>query len=317
MEEAAMWFSLLQSGNATDADRARWRDWLTGAEDSRVAWTFVERVSQRFQPLQSEATPRLAADALQVANSRLARRRIVLGAAVMAGAGGMLGWAVWQQPGVMDALMAWHADYRTDTGERREVRLADGTQVWLGSASAFDQEYDAVLRRLRLRTGEILVQTAAETGRPFVVDTAHGRMRALGTRFNVRLDAQGGTKLAVYEGAVQVTLAAGESTTIGAGRQVRFTAERLDSPAPADLAREAWSRGILLAQDIPLGEVIAELSRYRRGHMAVAPNVAALPVLGSYPLDDVDGALAMLQQALPIQVRCPLPWWITIEARTR
>jgi len=117
---------------------------------------------------------------------------------------------------------------------------------------------------------------------------------------------------------VQVTLAAGtESATIGAGSQVRFTAERLDAAMPADPAREAWSRGVLLAQDIPLGEVVAELSRYRRGHMAVAPEVARLPVLGSYPLDDLDGALAMLQQALPIQVHCPLPWWITIEARTR
>lgn len=318
MEQAAAWFSLLQSGHATDADRTRWQDWLACTEDSRAAWAFVERISQRFQPLQADPSPRLAADALQMADRRLARRRIVLGVAAMAGAGGVLGWTVWRQPGVVDTVMAWNADHRTATGERREIRLADGSQVWLGSASAFDQEYGAGLRRLRLRTGEILVQTATDAGRPFVVDTTHGRMRALGTRFNVRLDAQGGTQLAVYEGAVQVTLAAGtESTTIGAGRQVRFTAERLEAPAPADPAREAWSRGVLLAQDIPLGEVIAELSLYRRGHMAVAPDVARLPVLGSYPLDDVDGALTMLQQALPIQIRRPLPWWTAIEARTR
>lgn len=323
MEQAAAWFSLLQSGTATDTDRARWQDWLARTEDNRAAWAFIDRVSQCFQPLQTDTSPRLAADALQVANRRLARRRIVLGVAVMAGAGGMLSWAVWQRPGTIDTLMAWGADYRTATGERREVRLADGTQVWLGSASAFNQEYDARLRRLRLYTGEILIQTTADNqhdagGRPFVVDTAHGRMRALGTRFNVRLDDAGRTQLAVYEGAVQVTPAAGiPGTTVTAGQQARFTAERLETPAPADPAREAWSRGILLAQDIPLGEVIAELSRYRHGHIAVAPDVAQLPVLGSYPLNDVDGALAMLQQALPIQIRRPLPWWTSIEARDR
>lgn len=323
MEQAAAWFSLLQSGTATDTDRARWQDWLARTEDNRAAWAFIDRVSQRFQPLQTDTSPRLAADALQVANRRLARRRIVLGVAVMAGAGGMLSWAVWQRPGTIDTLMAWGADYRTATGERREVRLADGTQVWLGSASAFNQEYDARLRRLRLYTGEILIQTTADNqhdagGRPFVVHTAHGRMRALGTRFNVRLDAQGGTQLTVYKGAVEVTLAAGApSTTVTAGRQTRFTAEHLEAPTPADPAREAWSRGILLAQDIPLGEVIAELSRYRHGHIAVAPDVAQLPVLGSYPLDDIDGALAMLQQALPIHIRRPLPWWISIEARAQ
>lgn len=319
LEQAAAWFSLLQSGSATEADKARWRDWLAGTEESRAAWAFVERVSHRFQPLQGDVSSRLAADTLQTASARLSRRRIVLGVAAMAGASGMLGWAMWQQPGAMDILLAWGADYRTATGERREVHLADGTQVWLGSATALDQDYRAGLRQLRLRSGEILVQTAVDaTGRPFVVDTAHGRMRALGTRFNVRLGEDGRTQLAVYESAVQVTLAAGaESVTVSAGQQVSFTGEHLGVLAAADPAREAWSRGVLLAQDIPLGEVIAELARYRRGHMAVAPEVAQLAVLGSYPLDDVDGTLAMLQRTLPIQVRRPLPWWTTIEARAR
>lgn len=98
MEQAAAWFSLLQSGTATDTDRARWQDWLARTEDNRAAWAFIDRVSQRFQPLQTDTSPRLAADALQVARRRLARRRIVLGVAVMAGASGVLSWAVWQRP---------------------------------------------------------------------------------------------------------------------------------------------------------------------------------------------------------------------------
>lgn len=315
MEQAAAWFSLLQSGTATDADRARWHDWLNGAESNRAAWAFVERVGQRFQPLQGEASARLAADTLQTARSRLARRRIILGVAAMIGTGSMLGWGLSRQPGTLDGLLAWNADYRSSTGERREVRLTDGTRVWLASASAFDQDYHGNLRRLRLRNGEILIQTAADTRRPFVVDTAHGRLRALGTRFNVRLDDDGHTRLAVYEGAVQITLAASPATaTVSTGQQLRFNAERLEPPAAADPAREAWARGILLAQDITLGEVIAELARYQRRHITVAPDVAALKVLGSYPLDDADGTLAMLQRTLPIQIRRPLPWWITVEA---
>ncbi|MFT4241704.1 MAG: FecR domain-containing protein [Acidovorax sp.] len=318
MEQAAAWFSLLQSGTATEADRARWHDWLAASEDSSAAWAFVERIGQRFQPLQADTSPRLAADALHAASSRLARRRTVLGVAAMAGAGGMLGWAAWQRPGALGALMAWTADHRTATGERRDLRLADGTRLWLASASAVDEQYSASQRRLRLRTGEILIQTAADAQRPFVVETAHGRMRALGTRFSVRLDEEGGTQLAVYEGAVQITLAASaETATLAAGQQARFTAGHLLAATPADPAREAWARGVLLAQDIPLREVIAELARYQRGHIAVAPEVAGLAVLGSYPLDDVDGALAMLQRALPIQVRRPLPWWTTVQARAR
>lgn len=318
MEQAAAWFSLLQSGVATEADRVRWQDWLASAEDRRTAWAFVERVSRRFQPLQADASPRHAAHALQAAGQRRARRRVVRGLAMLAGAGGLLGWTVWQRPGAIDGLMAWNADFRTRTGERRELRLADGTQVWLNSASAFDQADDTGWRRLRLRRGEFLVQTGADADRPFVVDTAQGRMRALGTRFNVRLDDAGGTHLTVYEGAVQVSPAAGTgSAVVGPGRQLRFTAEHLERQVPADPAREAWSRGVLLARDLPLREVVAELARYRRGHLALAPEVAQLPVLGSYPLDDVDGALDMLEQALPIRVRRLLPGWTSIEARDR
>ena len=328
MEQAAAWFTLLRSGAATEADQTRWRAWLAGTEDSRAAWAFVERVSQRFQPLQTGASPRLAADALQRAGSHLARRRIVLGAAAMAGGAGVLGWSVWRQSGARDTVMAWRADFRSATGERREVRLADGTEVWLGSASAFDQDYGTGLRRLRLRAGEILIRTATDSGRPFVVDTAQGRMRALGTRFNVRLDGRGRTELAVYEGTVEVTLigtvtgaaanpvAASASVTVSAGQQLAFTTDQLGTLAPADPAREAWSRGVLLAQDLPLAHVIAELSRYRHGRIAVAPEVARLPVLGSFPLDDVDGALSMLAQTLPIRIRRPLPWWTAIEAGT-
>lgn len=318
MEQAAAWFSLLQSGNATDADRDRWRAWRASGRECEAAWAFVERVSQRFAPLQAAPSPRLAADTLQAANQRLAKRRtLLLGLAAMAGSGGLLGWAVWQQAGWVDPWLARFADHHTATGERRDVVLADGTQVWLASASAFDQDYRSDLRRLRLRAGEILVQTATDPARPFVVDTAHGRLRALGTRFNVRLDDDGGTQLAVYEGAVEVKLARNTgSTVVASGQQVRFTADRLNEVVAADPAREAWSRGILLAQDMPLAQVVAELGRYRRGHIAVAPDVAGLTVLGSYPLDDFDGTLTMLQQSLPIQVRQPLPWWTTIEARS-
>lgn len=316
MEQAATWFSLLQSGTATEADRGRWAHWLAGAEERRAAWAFVERVSQRFQPLQADAAPRRAADVLQAASLRRARRRAVWGVAAVAGAGGLLSWAGWQQPGAIDGLMAWGADFRTATGERREVRLPDGSQVWLASASAFDQAYRPELRRLRLRAGEVLVRTAAEAGRPFVVDTAQGRLRALGTRFNVRLDDTGGTQLAVYEGTVQVSPASGTAgAVVGPGRQLRFTADRVEALTPADPAREAWSRGVLLAQDLPLRDVVAELARYRHGHLSLAPAVAPLPVLGSYPLDDVDGALDMLEQALPIRVRRALPWWTSIDAR--
>ena len=211
--------------------------------------------------------------------------------------------------------LAWMADHRTATGEIRQVGLADGTQVWLASASAFSEDYRSGLRRLHLVAGEILVSTAKDTARDFVVDTPQGRLRALGTRFTVRQE-EGRTFVAVYEGAVEVLAgASGASTLLRAGQQTHFTDLTADTLAPADPAREAWAKGILVIKDTPLGEVVTELRRYRGGHLAVAPEIAQLPVFGSYPINDPDHTLAMLETVMPIQVRRPFSWWVSIEPK--
>lgn len=66
--------------------------------------------------------------------------------------------------------------------------MPDGTRVWLNTATAFNEDYRADQHRLPLLRGEILIETAADARRPFFVDTPHGQMQALGTRFTVRLD---------------------------------------------------------------------------------------------------------------------------------
>ena len=314
MEHAAQWFSMLQSGEATDADRSRWQAWMDSSVEHRQAWAFVERVSQRFQPIRTSVAPRLAVDAYDSASTRLSRRRVMLSVAGTTGSV-LLGWGLWHQTDLPDMAMAWVADHRTAVGKIRQTALPDGTNVWLNTASAFDQYYSADLRRLRLRVGEIFIQTAPDSVRPFVVETLHGSLRALGTRFTTRIEDDD-TFIAVYEGAVEVTTASsGNTFVLRSGQQVHFNASEISAAAPADPAREAWHRGILLANGIPLSEVVSELRRYRSGHLALAPNIADLPVLGSFPLNDTDRALAMLCSVLPIQTRQTLPWWTSIEAR--
>ncbi|MNN45931.1 fec operon regulator FecR [compost metagenome] len=172
----------------------------------------------------------------------------------------------------------------------------------------------ADLRRLLLLQGEVLIETARD-GRPFIVESTQGRMRALGTRFSVT-QQDGATRLAVFEGAVEIRTADGTSRqVIEAGNQVRFDSAVIGAPQPADPARQSWRKGILAANDMPLSAFVEELSRYRHGHLGVDPAVADLRVMGSFPLHDSDRALAMLQSALPVRIQRTLPWWISIEPR--
>ncbi|MRW82692.1 DUF4880 domain-containing protein [Pseudoduganella sp. FT26W] len=313
MQHAADWFALLRSGDATEQDRADWRSWLAQSPEHRAAWAYAESISRRFAPVQTPENRRAAAAALtQVRQTRHGRRHLLRGIVALAGTG-LLGWAGWRHSPLPELTLAWSADHHTGTGEIRDIALADGTRIWLNTASALNADYQPALRRVDLLGGEMLIETAHDA-RPFVATTRHGRLRALGTRFTVRLDGDT-TLLAVYQGAVEVRTGQGALRIISAGSQVRFDNAQIQPTVAADPAREAWTRGVLLAADIPLKDLVAELRRYHRGHIGVAPQVAELRVLGGYPLRDPERTLAMLESVLPIRVQHTLPWWTTIDPK--
>jgi len=167
---------------------------------------------------------------------------------------------------------------------------------------------------LLLQAGEVLIDTAKDNLRPLLVQTNEGRMRALGTRFSVRQDDRQ-TLLNVYEGAVEVRTHQGWVQVVEAGRQLSFSEHHLPAPTAATPNREAWRRGLLLADNLPLGQLLEELSRYRAGHLGCDPAVAGLPVMGSFPLKDTDQALRLLEAALPIRVEKPLDWWVNVAPK--
>lgn len=321
LEQAAQWYATLRDDQATEQDRQAWQQWLQQSAEHAGAWQRIEAVSRRFDPLRQLGPSGTQAAVSSVAAARRAplnRRRAVNGLAGVLGFG-VAGWLGWRHTPLPQTLAALRADHHTGTGERRELTLADGSRVWLNTATALQTDFRADLRRLVLLGGEILIQTAADPtsgdrgSRPFVLDTGFGRLRALGTRFAVRHGAQQ-TRLDVFDGAVAIRTTAGQTLRVDAGRAARFDGEGIGPLLGADRAREAWSRGRLPADGLPLGELLAELGRYRRGHISVAPEVAGLKVMGVYPTDDTDQALDMLARSLPIRVRRSLPWWTTVEA---
>ncbi|SOE49635.1 FecR domain-containing protein [Orrella dioscoreae] len=313
LAQAADWFARLCAGDATARERQAWQAWREASDTHRQAWARVEAISQRFAPLQAVPDPRAAATAYRSTLASPGRRRLVLSLAALAGTG-LAGWMARDYGVFPTVLSASLADYRTATGEVRELRLPDGTQVWLGTASAFDADYTASLRRLRQWRGEMLVETAADAGRPFVVDTPQGRLRALGTRFLTRLDGDD-TRIAVYEGAVEATAASGHAVIIPAGMQARVSAQGVSALTPADLADAQGPRGRYVARNVPLSEMLQALGRYRRGYLSVSPEIADLPVFGSFPMTEPDRVLAMLESVMPIRVQRPFPGWTRVMPR--
>jgi len=308
LEQAAEWFAVLRADNSDEAEHRRWRAWLAARAEHRRAWARVEALETRFRRLRSAP----ARSALSVAGS--SRRRALKGLVALAVAGPAL-WAGTR----LAPLAEWRADYRTATGEIRAVELADGTQVWLNTASALNVRYGEAGRRLELVGGEVLVHTAPDIRRPpraLRLRTAAGEISPLGTRFSAREQTDGVT-VAVYEGSVALRPArrphAGR--TLGAGEQARMHRAAVGPPRPIARGEPSWTRGVLRANDMRLGAFLEELARYRRGYLGYSPEVADLRLVGAFPLDDTDRVLAALEDSLPVRVRRVTPWWVRVERR--
>lgn len=312
LESAADWYARLQAAPADAELLGQWRQWLEQGEGQRLAWSYIERISQRFASLQQQGGAAHQALA-SMRQGKHSRRRLLSQMGVMAGIG-VLGWAGWRGD-ALDRVRALNAGYRTALGERRSEVLADGTRLWLNSGTAVDVQFDAAHRELRLYAGEVLIETARGDARPLRVRTRAGLLEPLGTRFSVR-DEGPRTELNVYQGAVRTTCAdSGGSATVQAGQGVTFDARAHGPLVRAEARREAWSRGLLLAEDMPLGRFIEELGSYRRGHIGLDPALSELRVMGSFPLNDTDLVLAQLQDALPIKVQRRFDWWVTLVPR--
>ncbi|MDD1017279.1 FecR domain-containing protein [Pseudomonas rubra] len=305
LEQAAAWRARLGDESAGAAEHAAWHAWMQADEQHPWAWQQVEQVQQRLQQMPAGLAGRT------LALSAMSRRSALKGLVLVAGAGG-LGWAGYQQarPDV------WFADYQTRTGERRSLTLEDGSQVQLNTASALDVRFDPQQRLLVLRDGEVLITTAKDpANRPFLVQTRHGTLQALGTRFSV-LAGENTSRLAVFENQVLVLPGEqGGGALLEAGEQCRFANPALVLSSPLEGNLDAWSKGLLIANEQYLGAFIAELSRYRRGWLRCAPEVVGLRISGTFRLDDQAQIFRALESTLPVRISQHTPYWVTVQAR--
>ncbi|MGK8436118.1 FecR family protein [Ectopseudomonas hydrolytica] len=305
LDEAIAWQLCLDSGEASEQQRQDFARWLAAHPEHGLVWRRLGGIDQQL----AAATPAPARRALlQGGQRRRSLRRLGGNALALLLASGIALALLAQQRPLGDYL----ADYRTAAGEQRDLLLADRSQIRLNSRSALDVAFDDDERRLVLLSGEILIQTAKGDARPFVVETAQGRLRALGTRFLVRRDGDA-TELIVLQSAVAARPLSGtQERIIQSGEQVRMDSRQLGDSSPAPIGADAWSRGMLVADNLPLQRLIDQLGEYRSGYLGLDPSLAGLRISGSFPLHDSDKALAALPPSLPVRIEQIGPWWTRV-----
>ena len=311
VQDAAIeWFVRVRRRPVSPDHQAAFRAWLAEDPAHRAAYAELERLwanLDQIEPRPAIATEMPARTAVTPGRGArcqardgprsLARRRALGGMGLVAAAAA--GVYVLAPPGIF-------AEYRTAAGDRRTVTLPDGTRAHLNTATALSFEFADGARRTVLHAGEVFFEVAADPARRFVVEAGPGRVQALGTAFAVhRRGAE--TDVIVTEGRVTVAMvqapaAAGRELEAGQGLVVTRAGVGAATARDTDRAL-GWLRGRLVFEAAPLPQVLAEVERYRTGRIVVMDSaLAALPVTGSFSVDDSDAALDTIEQTLPVRL---------------
>ncbi|MBX3536671.1 MAG: FecR family protein [Chelatococcus sp.] len=290
-DEAIDWVVRLNSGRATQTDRQAFADWRLQSEQH-------ERAAQEAETIWHGVG--LAGDGLQKADRKAARskatRRALLGGVLLVAAGLAIERSGFLGPGRL-------ADHATGVGEQRLIVLPDGSSVFLNASAALAVDFTDAERRLTLLEGEAIFTVARDTARPLIVEASGGEARAIGTIFNVDIRPEE-VVVTVLEGVVEIATQVG-SVTARLDQRVRYAASSRPSAAEtvdADV-ETAWRRGKLIFNRRPLGDVVAEIKRYRDGQIVIVnPRLRALEVTGVFDLADPETILRTIEETLPVHV---------------
>ena len=308
LDAAIAWQLCLDCGNGSDVEQAEFTKWYSASDEHARAWLQLGMLDHRFSTASVPARNALlkartgVQERVRKIGSGLASVALACGLALFAGKNYL-------------PIDYWMADQRTATGEQRQLRLADGTLLNLNTHSAVDVRFDDSTRRIILQEGEIMVETGHGDPRPFIVQTRDGSLRALGTRFMVKREDDG-TRLSVLQSRVEAHPENSvEQTIYNEGQQVLMHRDRLGQMLAVSPGADAWTRGMLVLDNVRLADMVSELNRYQRGHLGVDPEVADLRITGSFPLNNIELALNALMPTLPVQIQQRTPWWVTVSPK--
>jgi transmembrane sensor len=152
----------------------------------------------------------------------------------------------------------------TSNGETYQLRLPDGSVVFLNAASSLTYSTSLIAlgkRRVTLH-GEAYFQVAKDKTHPFIVKTKKQEIEVLGTHFNV--DSYGDEvveKTTLVEGRVRMS-SAGREAILKPGEQGRLEGRAIRvTEVDTDLAI-AWKNGLFVFDDEPLHSVMRRIARW-------------------------------------------------------
>lgn len=283
------------------ADAQALKQWCDASPAHAAAFAEARDLWRDLGPAGEMARARASAEVRRPAR---AGRRMFLGGALASAAG--IGAVVVAPTGFWGAMASMaSADYRTSTGEQRQIALAGNVKVDLNTRTSIaltnkDGAADA-RRGVNLLDGEIAVDNSRSPA-SFVVTAGDGR--AIGTQANFEVrHLETRVCVTCVSGGVRVEVG-GSSVQLAARQQVVYEGQQLGRAASVDTAAtSAWRSGVLVFRDTPLADVIGEINRYRSGRVMVFDSrLAQSRLSGRFRIDRIGEIFAQIQAVLGASV---------------
>lgn len=212
-------------------------------------------------------------------------------------------------------LLAWQLQQRktqeatqlstqTVFGSVSQLTLPDGTKVWLNSGSTlqYPERFISAERSVYL-TGEAFFEVHSDADHPFVVETAHVKARATGTKFNViAREGSSTVKVSLAEGKLEVLHDGGKQAHLTPDQSaiVNLSTNQLSIEESDAYRYYAWRDGKLVFRNDDFASILERLGyQYNARFEVKDPRVKALRFRATFENETLTNVLNLLKIASP------------------
>jgi len=118
----------------------------------------------------------------------------------------------------------------------------------------------------------------------------------------------------VIEHAVEIlpSMSGTQRLVVNAGQEATFNNIAISTQQPLSDNSTAWLDGVFYADNLPLTDFIATLSRYRSGVLRCDASTAEIRISGAFQLRHPDKVIEILQETRPIRIDWRTRYWGTL-----
>lgn len=201
-----------------------------------------------------------------------------------------------------------YQEVKSPHGTFSEVRLPDGTNVWLNGGSSL--KYPLAFRkgeRNVFLNGEGYFEVHSDKENPFIVKTDQITLRATGTAFNIEAyNSDSVTAVTMVNGKIDVAFGTSSPVAMTPGERASFNSLTrqcvINKTDPYKWY--AWKDGLMIFRDDPLSYVFKRLGQTFNVNIDLkAPSLANAPYRATFEYESLDEILRLLEMSAPLHFK--------------